>query len=129
MNPQPIRPMFSEVTRPCVCDDFGNLPRVLGEALEYVVERRRHKFAKRGPPVFSLCARRYMAAQEALLKGHQYRVDDVPCHRRGGILRKLALVFVSAQDRGQGIFPEAEQPAVLLQRRLITAQTFHDDQS
>src|SRR5438876_12413570 len=99
MKPQPIRPMFSEVTRPCVCDDFGNLSRVLGEALEYVVERRRHKFASRGRPVSSLCARRSMAPQGALWKGHRFGVVEVPRHGRGEFRRKLALVCVAARDR------------------------------
>ena len=43
MKPQPIRPIFKEVTTPRVRDGWGDESRFLGQAFEYVIERRRHE--------------------------------------------------------------------------------------
>src|SRR6266542_4811619 len=128
MNPQPISPMFRGVTKPSARDGLRNKSRVLRQAVKNVVERRRHKLAQSVAPFLSRRTRRYMPAEQALLEGHQNRVDDVPCYRRSGVGGKLSLVFIASQDRGQGIFPKAKQPAVLLQRCLVSAEAFHDDQ-
>src|SRR2546425_13035528 len=96
MKPQPIRPMFTEVTTPRVRDGWGDESRFLGQAFEYVIERRRHELGQCGPPILRRCARRYVAAEQALLESHEDRIDDVPRDRRVRIARKFSLVLVSA---------------------------------
>src|SRR5216117_3417709 len=100
MKPQPIRPIFKEVTTL-----RGDASLVVGQAFEYVIERRRYEFGQCDPPVFRRRARSDVAAEQALLEGHQDCVDDVPCDGRGRIPRKLSLVLVATQDRCKGIFP------------------------